>query len=97
MVNQLLLAVTERRIISFRYGGYVRIGEPHVLGEYRGSVQLLFYQTGGQSASNKLPEWRRFNVDGISSLRLEEQHFPTGRSSPGAQHSKWDKQYAFVP
>jgi len=97
VTGQLLQAIAERRIISFRYGGYTRIGEPHVLGEYRGTVQLLFYQTAGQSASGRLPEWRRFNVDGISALELTDQHFPAGRSSPGSQHSKWDKQYAYVP
>lgn len=97
MIEQLLLAITEKRIISFRYGGHIRFGEPHVLGEYRGAVQLLFYQTGGQSPSGRLPEWRRFNVEGISSLSLEDRHFPAGRSSPSGQHSKWDKQYAFVP
>lgn len=97
MIDQLLQAISERRIVSFRYGGYTRIGEPHVLGEYRGTTQLLFFQTGGQSASGNLPEWRRFNVNGMSSLTVEVQHFPSGRSSPSGQHSKWDKQYAYVP
>ena len=96
-MEELLRAITERRVVHFRYGGFLRVGEPHVLGMYRGAVQLLFYQTGGRSSSGQLPEWRRFNLSGISRVSLEDQRFPGGRASPSGQHAKWDERFAFVP
>ena len=95
--EQLLGAIAKRRRLKFRYNGLPRFGEPHVLGVSRGSVQLLFYQTGGATSSGGLPQWRRFHVDRMSDLNVEDEIFPGGRQPPSGTHAQWDEQWAFVP
>lgn len=41
---QLRRAIAERRLVQLRYGGKLRVAEPHDYGVQGGSVKLLIYQ-----------------------------------------------------
>lgn len=89
-------AIVSKKIIEFTYGGYPRVVEPHVLGIQDGSLQFLGYQVAGSSSSGGIPEWRRFNLDGVSGLTITDQKFPGPRPFPSGRHSSWDHQIAVV-
>lgn len=53
-------AIDQRRVVRFFYDGRKRVAEPHVLGTKYGRLQVLTWQTGRQSSSDPLSDWRRF-------------------------------------
>jgi len=94
--NMIREAIGNSNIIEFSYHGYNRIAEPHVYGIHNGRKQVLVYQIGGSSASGGLPNWRRVNVDEISSIRITQQSFYGQRSFPSGEHSNFDEILAVV-
>ena len=78
-------AISSKSIIEFGYHGHHRIAEPHVYGIHSGRKQLLVYQIGGQSASGKIPGWRRVNVDEIASARITSQVFAGQQPYPSGK------------
>jgi hypothetical protein len=68
-------AISEKRIIEFKYDGYQRIAEPHVHGILDGVYQLLVYQIGGRSSSSGIPNRRRFKKNKISKMVITGQTF----------------------
>lgn len=95
-LESLRAAIEARRLVTFTYKGLARVAEPHTVGVFRGNRQLLAYQTGGQSSSSRLPEWRRFAVDTIRDLRVIDETFGP-RSGHTDAHASWDWIIAFVP
>jgi hypothetical protein len=59
-------------------------------------VNLFTYQTGGESGSSRLPDWRKFAVLNISSLELLNESFPGSRAVPSQRHQEWDVLFARV-
>jgi predicted DNA-binding transcriptional regulator YafY len=88
-------AIDGRNVVRFDYRGRERIAEPHVLGTKDGRLQILTWQIGGSSSSGPLPNWRRFFVDELSSLRVMNETFAGGRFT-GGRHAAFDRQIAFV-
>lgn len=61
--------------ISYKKSGD-RIICPHILYiSAMGKKTIDAYQTSGYSESNKLPEWKSFNVSGISKLSVLKDTF----------------------
>lgn len=89
-------AIHDKRIIRFLYTGKVRVVEPHDYGVQSGKVQLLSYQIGGETTSSKLPAWRRFDVNLMSEISLQNDHFKGSRGADFSQHYDWDELYARV-
>ncbi len=89
-------AIESKKLIAFMYGDHLREVEPHVLGIINGNLQLLSYQVGGSSSSGGIPEWRRFELMKITSLRVLEKDFKGARPVPSGKHSSWDQQIAVV-
>jgi hypothetical protein len=83
-------AISQGRLLEFYYDGLRRVVEPYVYGAYKGRLQLLCYQIQGESASGKLPDWRRVNVAEISGLRLLEESFGGPRPVRGGAPSRFD-------
>ncbi len=83
-------AINSLHVLEFTYQGLHRIAEPHVFGYYNGKKQLLGYQIGGQSRSGGLPEWRRYDADGITGLGISNQTFPGPRPTVTGVHPNWD-------
>jgi hypothetical protein len=83
---------------SFVYKEGRRIVEPHDYGVRKGSVKLLGYQLSGAS-SGPLPNWRWFEVDLITGIRLLDRRFRGGRGGePGSSgnHNEWDELFLRV-
>ena len=91
----LVEAIGARRLVSFAYHGLPRVAEPHTYGVLGGKEQLLAYQVGGGSGSGGLPEWRRFDADGIEDARMLPGRFAP--RSPAGHHAPWARVIAFVP
>ena len=89
-------AIKSLHVIEFTYHGLHRITEPHVFGFCNGTKQLLGYQIGGQSSSGRLPEWRRYDVAGITGLNTSNQTFPGPRPTVTGVHTNWDTIVAIV-
>jgi len=89
-----VLAIRQRRLISFYYAGGERIVEPYLLAqEPNGAMVLLAWVVGGHPASVPLAgsqRWREFNVKGISHLSLQSASFQEIRPAYATQSSKWD-------
>lgn len=96
-VHQLILtAIHEKRLLRFSYHGKPRIVEPQDYGIQKGIVNLFTYQISGESSSSRLPDWRKFAVQGMSNVELLDQNFPGSRSVPSQKHQEWDVLFARV-
>jgi predicted DNA-binding transcriptional regulator YafY len=92
----ILTAIHEKRLLRFTYHNKDRIVEPHDYGIQKGTVNLFTYQTAGESSSRRLPDWRKFAVQGMFSLALLDQRFPGSRWLPSQKHQEWDVLFARV-
>jgi len=96
-VHQLILtAIHEKRLLRFTYHGKERIVEPQDYGIQKATANLFTYQTGGESSSSRLPDWRKFAVMSMSDLELLDKTFPGSRSVPSQKHQEWDLLFARV-
>jgi predicted DNA-binding transcriptional regulator YafY len=69
-------ALTERKILKFKYHGHARVVEPHALGRITDDRRaLLGWQVSGGSTSEPPPGWRTFVLAEISGLKLERKTF----------------------
>lgn len=75
-------AIEERKIIEFRYKGGIRVVEPHCYGIHEGSGKevLSGYQTGGYTESGGTPDWRTYDISGVSDLKVTDISFLGPRS-----------------
>jgi predicted DNA-binding transcriptional regulator YafY len=96
MIDELIRAIRERRVVEFEYERRHRVVEPHTLGVLDGVEELLGYQIGGESSSGRLPDWRRFRVRAITNLRILTQRFGSRPGRTG-RHASWDTILEFVP
>jgi len=94
--NLLRVAITQRHKIRFWYNGKERIAEPHDYGIHGGKARLLAYQTGGQSSSGQLPNWRCLDVSRIEELEILNETFAGNRPAPSGEHQKWDQLFLRV-
>lgn len=85
-------AIEGRRVVEFHFHGRRRVGEPYVYGVHGGKPQLLIFQTGGDSGSGPLPDWRRANLHEVSGFELTDETFAI-REIPSGRHSGWDEIY----
>lgn len=70
-------AIQERRKLEFIYQRRLRIVDPQVFGRSTaGNEVVLCWQTGGSSSKpNDIPNWRTFETNKISDLRLTNDNF----------------------
>lgn len=88
--QRLLAAIGQRRLIGLCYHGTVRVAEPHDYGIQNGHQKLLAYQL------EPVVNWRSFDVEKISDLRLLEETFSGSRFAPSGRHQQWDVLFARV-
>jgi predicted DNA-binding transcriptional regulator YafY len=74
IVSTIADAITNRKVIQFIYKGEKRVVEPFTLGIHKdtGNTVLRAYRVGGYSKSSRDPQWRLFDVSGITSLMVLE-------------------------
>jgi len=87
---RLLTAIQQKRLIELRYDGKVRVAEPHDYGMQKGQQKLLSYQL------EPVTNWRLFEIEKMSDLRVLERSFRGGRPTSSGQHHKWDRLFARV-
>ena len=88
--------IEEKRLLEFDYDAYHRIAEPHIYGILNGIYEILTFQLRGGSSSGGIPDWRRFKVNGISNLKLLDEHFPGKRPYHSGVHSSFDRRFYIV-
>ncbi len=84
-------AITRHRLVRFTYQNKQRIAEPHILGVKDGKVHLLTYQVRGESASGKLPNWRRVFVGDMRELEMLPETFVPTEFHRKRQPSRFDR------
>lgn len=95
-VDELLhSAISQRRLIRFRYHNKQRVSEPHDYGLQNGRALLLSYQLRGESNSGRLPAWRWINAAEIQELEVLNETFSGGRPNSG-KHHRWDRLFIRV-
>jgi len=92
----ILTAIHKKQLLRFIYNNQLRVAEPQDYGIQKGTANLFTYQIGGQSSSGRIPEWRKFVVQKISSLELLDQTFAGSRAVPSQSHQEWDVLFARV-
>lgn len=88
-------AIDGRHLIQFTYRDLPRIVEPHDYGIAGGRARLLAYQVRGRS-HGPLPNWRMFDVDGMTQLTMLDETFPGTRLRAGQSHKQWDTLFCRV-
>jgi predicted DNA-binding transcriptional regulator YafY len=81
----IIQAIENHRLLEFEYHDRLRLVEPHILGICNGVAQLLAYQIADESQSGGLPEWRRFDVEKMQSLKITRYVFEGSRD--GERHA----------
>jgi hypothetical protein len=62
-------AIQNKTLLQFRYDGYPRTVEPHIVGvNAQGQGILLAWQQGGGTESGAFVGWKLFHLDKIESL-----------------------------
>lgn len=89
MDEDILTALNEHFILKFSYEGKRRTCEPHVFGVANGKKQVLCYQLSGGSQRGGIPEWRRFELAGITKLKVTQATFPGKRQVPHPHSLGW--------
>jgi hypothetical protein len=73
IINQ---AIKEKKVLRFLYNDIERIVEPYVIGKTtKDKLTLLSIQTGGDSQSGTLPNWRMFELDKIKDIKTHNRKF----------------------
>ncbi len=82
MRDLICTAIAKRRLLTFRYQGFERVVEPHLLGETRaGHDVLLAWFLRGYSESEGGAGWRSYRLSEMGSICLLDETFD--RSRPG--------------
>src|SRR5262249_25844466 len=92
----LRFAIASKRLIQFRYGGELRVVEPHDYGIHRNSVRLLVYQRHGTRRGRSAQGWRLVDVAKIVECSVLETPFQGSRGEAHHRHYSWDVLYARV-
>jgi len=73
--DEICRAISERKVIQFRYKDKLRIVEPYICGAgATGKYILLAFQTGGHSSSRRFG-WKLFELANITGLEITEAAF----------------------
>ena len=82
-MDSIIEAIKTKKIIEFHYDGLFRYAEPHVYGRINGKLFLLTFQLKGQTKTGGLPEWRLFEMQLISDIKITDISFPGKREATG--------------
>jgi hypothetical protein len=91
-------AIANKRLVEIRYGGKLRVAEPHDYGVQKGIEKLLVYQlrASGRASKNGVTGWRLLDVPKIETCRALDETFAGSRGSAHHDHYQWDVLYIRV-
>lgn len=92
-VSLIKRAINNKNLIKFWYNDRIRKVEPHIYGIKNQTYQILAYQLegGSKSSTASLPEWRRFDLDKMSEVKVLEERFSGPRQTETSLRSEWDE------
>jgi hypothetical protein len=81
-----------------RYGGRLRIVEPHDFGAMNGTSKVLVYQlhADGGPPDKAAHRWRLLDVAKIEVCKVLGEQFAGSRGHSHEQHMQWDAVFARV-
>jgi hypothetical protein len=96
--RQLRFAIEHKRLIEVRYGGRLRVAEPHDYGVKNGSARLLIYQlyARGGAPDPRARGWRLLDVGKIGLCAVSDATFAGSRADASQHHFAWDEIFARV-
>lgn len=96
--EQVRFAITDKRLIQFRYHGSVRVAEPHDYGVQNGIARLLVYQLRGpvRPGRSGATGWRMLDFSKLEECVALDDTFPGTRGSAHRDHYGWEVLYARV-
>lgn len=69
-------ALNNSKVLEFSYHDKLRIVQPYELGTTsKDKPALLAIQIGGESDSGNLPDWRMYDLNLISDIKIKEKKF----------------------
>lgn len=84
IIDLITQAIRNKQPIEATYEGHYRILCPHVIGDKGGQVNMLAYQSGGDSSRGPVPigaghagNWRCMRVDALSGVSLHGSAWAT--------------------
>ena len=90
-------AIANRRLIEFRYGGGVRLAEPHDYGVQHDRARLLVFQLRGPARPGQgVVGWRLLELSKIDALAVLDETFAGSRGQSHRAHHQWDVLWARV-
>jgi predicted DNA-binding transcriptional regulator YafY len=76
IIDQLKVAIENKKKIQIVYEDSLRIIDPYLVGiNQKDHTLLRAFQTGGFSSSGKLPSWRLFSIDKITEVIPLDESF----------------------
>lgn len=80
MDPRICLAIAERQLLMFAYGGAVRVVEPHLHGRTTaGHDALSAWMRSGWSRADPEGGWRMYRTDALEGLQILPERFPGPR------------------
>jgi len=87
MNQEIIFAITNKRLVQFHYDGGTRVVEPHCYGiTTAGNEGLRAFQVSGHSTSGKMG-WKMFDLGKASSVKVLDTTF----NGPRPDYKKGDK------
>lgn len=94
---ELVKAIHERRLITFRYDGLMRKAEPYTYGiNKKGHEALSAFQVAGFSKSGNRPMWRLYLISEMRNLQITDETFSAVRSGYKRNDSRMERIFAQI-
>lgn len=95
--ERIRFAIANRRLVDVRYGGTMRVAEPHDYGVQNGRERLLVFQLRAPARPGHTPTgWRLLDLVKIQELAVRADTFPGSRGQSHPAHYEWEEVYARV-
>ena len=96
--ERLRFAIENKRLIQVRYGGRLRVAEPHDYGVQKGIERLLVYQLRApvDRPQRSVTGWRLLDIQKIEDCVVLESTFAGSRGPAYRSHLSWEIVYARV-
>lgn len=68
-------AISNRKLIQFKYKGLPKVVEPYLIGEHEdnGNIVLRAYSVGGKSKSGNVLGWKFYDLTNIEELTVRKE------------------------
>ncbi len=92
---ELVKAIHERRLVTFRYEGLMRKAEPYTYGiNKKGHEVLSAFRVAGSSKSENRPMWRLYLISEMRNLQITDETYSAIRSGYKRNDSRMEKIFA---